>query len=175
MAENGSHPPDISVSSPWDEQQATKPAPKINTSNTWKPQPWHRGVHTKSWEHRMHHSEVEWHIKWTQDCFRTGRVLIIDYISNEAASADGGRRHVAVAAQEFDSLPALQKFYSNGQRVHSAALRVIHVQNATWATGFLLRKFNIDHNSEMVGMRGEPMTCITCDERTRIRSQCTKQ
>lgn len=61
---------------------------------------------------------------------------------------------MTVAAQEFQSLKDLEHFYSDPKRVHQAALRVIHVQNATWATRFLLRKFNIDHRSEIVGMQG---------------------
>lgn len=80
-------------------------------------------------------------------------MLIIDYISS-AASTDSGRRHVTVAAQEIQTLEELEKFYCDTRRVHQAALRVIHVQNATWATRFLLRKFNIDHRSEIVGMQG---------------------
>ena len=61
---------------------------------------------------------------------------------------------MTVAAQEFENLKDLEKFYADPKRVHQAALRVIHVQNATWATRFLLRKFNIDHRSEIVGMQG---------------------
>ena len=80
-------------------------------------------------------------------------MLIIDYISS-VASAGSGRRHVTVAAQEFENLKDLEKFYADSKRVHQAALRVIHVQNATWATHFLLHKFNIDHRSEIVGMQG---------------------
>ena len=93
------------------------------------------------------------HIKWTKDCFPTGRVLTIDYISS-VATGESGRRHVTVAAQEFENLKDLEKFYWDSKRVNQAALRVIHVQNATWATKFLLRKFNIDHRSEIVGMQG---------------------
>ena len=79
---------------------------------------------------------------------------MIDYISNEVKPVGEGKRHVAVAAQEFEDLNALRRFYSDNKRVRSAALRVIHVQNAPWATGFFLSKFNVDHSSEMVGMRG---------------------
>jgi hypothetical protein len=61
---------------------------------------------------------------------------------------------VTVAAQEFQDIKELEKFYADSKRVHQAALRVIHVQNASWATKFLLRKFNIDHRSEIVGMQG---------------------
>ena len=61
---------------------------------------------------------------------------------------------MAVAAQEFQDIKDLERFYADTNRAHAAALRVIHVQNATWATRFLLRKFNIDHPSELVGMQG---------------------
>ncbi|KAK4548977.1 hypothetical protein LTR36_008750 [Oleoguttula mirabilis] len=71
-----------------------------------------------------------------------------------SAASPAGKRHIAVAAQEFQDLKELEKFYADPRRAHSAALRVIHVQNATWATHFLLNRFNIDHPSEVVGMQG---------------------
>ena len=82
--------------------------------------------------------------------------MIIDYISNKAnVEAAGSKKpHVIVAAQEFQDIKELEKFYADKDRVQAAALRVIHVQNATWAIRFLLRKFNIDHPSEIVGMQG---------------------
>ncbi|KKA24807.1 hypothetical protein T310_1166 [Rasamsonia emersonii CBS 393.64] len=58
-----------------------------------------------------------------------------------------------VTAQEIYSLDALRRFYrhhhnqQNHNQQDEPALRVIHVQNAQWATQFLLRKFNIDSNS----------------------------
>ena len=36
-------------------------------------------------------------------------------------------------------------------RDDEAVLRLIHVQNAPWATQFLLRKFNIHHRDDLVG------------------------
>nr|POE93565.1 hypothetical protein CFP56_19577 [Quercus suber] len=105
-----------------------------------------------------HAPEVEWHIKWDKDCFPNGRVLIIDYLSNDhsynVTSTPGGRRHAAVVSQEFENLALLEKFYADSRRVHQAALRVIHVQNATWATTFLQKKFNINNPNELVGMPG---------------------
>ena len=97
--------------------------------------------------------DVGWHIRWTRDRFPNGRVLVVDYISNQTSKRPE-KRHVAVAAQEFENLESLQAFYANNERVHAAALRVVHVQNATWSTQFLLDKYNIDHKSEIVGMRG---------------------
>jgi len=115
---------------------------------------WSRERHAN--KHRMHSPGLEWHIKWDKNRFLNGRVLIIDYISNEAAHSvnSSGKRHVAVAAQEFQDLQSLQSFYADPRRYDTAALRVIHVQNARWATMFLLTKFNIDHPSEVAGMQG---------------------
>ena len=168
MSEDGRNPPEISISrtssgSSKNEkrpQRAERDAKNPSDSfeyKTWKPQPWKYGTHVPPWKHRVHDPDLEWKIKWRKDCFPTGRVVVIDYISNEAKlpSSNGApAKHVAVAAQEFEHLKDLEKFYCDPRRSHAAALRVVHVQNCAWGTGFLLRKFNIDHDSEMVGMQG---------------------
>lgn len=163
MAEDGSHPPEISISrtssagsknnqTPNGPKQDGRPAPRVYTNNTWNTRQWRPPKHA-TWGSKYAHSpDVEWHIKWTKDCFSIGRVLVIDYMSS-VESTGSGRRHVTVAAQEFQDLRELERFYADSKRVHSAALRVIHVQNATWATRFLLRKFNIDHVSEVSTLR----------------------
>jgi hypothetical protein len=99
--------------------------------------------------HRRKHSpNVEWKERWTKDTWRQGRVLLIDYVASEHTSQD--RRKVV--SQEFDNLASLRRFYRNEHLSAQAALRVIHVQNAaTWATRFLLRKFNIDASDDLVG------------------------
>jgi hypothetical protein len=62
-----------------------------------------------------------------------------------------------VATQELYSIDALRRFYvrrlKDGRRrsVDEPVLRVIHVQNADWATPFLLRRFNIDNRNDMIG------------------------
>ena len=56
-----------------------------------------------------------------------------------------------VAAQEIYDLHGLQKLYRDAQRKDEAILRVYHVQNASWATHFLLRKFNVEHPNDLVG------------------------
>lgn len=118
------------------------------------------GKPSESWKQRHHSPDPAWHTKWVKGCFPNGRVLIIDYISNaavhnlEPSSSGSGKRHIAVASVECQHVEGLEKFYADPQRAHSAALRVIHVQNAPWATRYLLKKFNIDHPSEMVGMQG---------------------
>lgn len=56
-----------------------------------------------------------------------------------------------VAAQEIYDLQDLRKVYSNPDRNSEAVLRVFHVQNADWAAGYLLRKFNIDNRDDLVG------------------------
>lgn len=48
-------------------------------------------------------------------------------------------------------MDGLRRFYANQGLSQQAALRVIHVQNASWATRFFLRKFNIDHHDDLVG------------------------
>jgi hypothetical protein len=74
-------------------------------------------------------------------------VLLIDYVAREHTTE--GRRKVV--AQEFDNVDSLRKFYADEDLAQQAALRVIHVQNAPWATRYLLRKFNIDPNDDLVG------------------------
>ena len=163
MAEDESQPPAISISristgssrkkrALKNDSQEAKPNPRISTKALYANKAWTHWLHTKHWQN----AEVEWHIPWTKNCFANGRVLVIDYFSSDAnaASAGSGKRHVTVAAKEFEDLKTLQAFYSEPKRAQAAALRVIHVQNATWATRFLLRKFNIDHPSEIVGMQG---------------------
>jgi hypothetical protein len=74
-------------------------------------------------------------------------VLLIDYVDKNHTSQ--GRRKIV--AQEFDDVEGLRKFYQNPELSGQAALRVIHVQNASWATRFLLRKFNIDATNDLLG------------------------
>jgi hypothetical protein len=54
-------------------------------------------------------------------------------------------------AQELDCLDGLKKLYRDPRRGANANLRLLHVQNAPWATKFLLRKFNIDERDDLVG------------------------
>ena len=115
----------------------------------WRPPPrasqqWWRGTAP----------DLEWQYKWDDRRFQDGRVLIIDYISYEEANSPGNSRHIKIAAKECQNITELRHFYSDKKRVHGAALRVIHVQNAPWATLFLLHKFNMNHPSELVGMQG---------------------
>ena len=97
---------------------------------------------------------VEWQFKWDERRFQAGRVLIIDYVSFDDTHAAGQGRHIKIAAKECQNIGELRHFYSDRKRVHGAALRVIHVQNAPWATMFLLNKFNMTHPSELIGMQG---------------------
>lgn len=127
--------------------------PRVKTEHGFHPH-WKAGYHHSDAWNRSHNPDPEWRIKWDGNCFKNGRVLIVDYISNDAELVTNGKRHVAVASQEFQTLSELRRFYSDSKRVHAAALRVIHVQNATWATLFLLKKFNINHPNELVGMPG---------------------
>ncbi|KAL8788453.1 MAG: hypothetical protein Q9213_001676 [Squamulea squamosa] len=100
---------------------------------------------TKSWQQRPQSPGLQWHKQYENR--KTGRVLVIDYIKKER-SKEGMRK---VATQEIDSIEGLRKIYTNPDRGGDAVLRVFHVQNATWATHFLLRKFNISARDDLVG------------------------
>ncbi|KAF1848280.1 uncharacterized protein K460DRAFT_403573 [Cucurbitaria berberidis CBS 394.84] len=98
--------------------------------------------------HRRKHSpNIEWREKWNKDSWKQGRVLLIDYVAREHTNE--GRRKIV--AQEFCDIDSLRRFYRKEDLSGQAALRVIHVQNASWATRFLLRKFNIDASDDLVG------------------------
>jgi hypothetical protein len=57
-------------------------------------------------------------------------------------------------AQELDCLDGLRKLYRDPRRGAAANLRLFHVQNAPWATRFLLRKFNIDGRGDNDSLLG---------------------
>ncbi|KAF2718442.1 hypothetical protein K431DRAFT_348692 [Polychaeton citri CBS 116435] len=110
-----------------------------------------------SWKHKVYpEGGLKWHVKWSSDCFPHGRVMIIDYISSEKVNQIkpqvNGKRHILIMAQEFETIEDLKKFYADSASRCHAALRLIHVQNAPWARSFLLKKFNIDDKSDLVGM-----------------------
>ncbi|CAI6334585.1 unnamed protein product [Periconia digitata] len=102
-------------------------------------------------KHRPHRrkqsSGIEWHEPWTKDSFKDGRVLLIDYVAKD--HIEDGRRKIV--AQEFRNLDGLRRFYRNEDLSGQAALRVIHVQNASWALKYLFEKFNIDSRNDLVG------------------------
>lgn len=132
-----------------------------------------RGRHNSSFWKNRRDDNLKWFKRWDHQCFAQGRVMLVDYISNEAirnAGRDGssGHPHLAVAAQEFDRLEELESFYSNPSHADQAALRVIHVQNASWAHPFLLKQFNIDNDSDLVGMKD--FSRWTKYERPRLRN-----
>ncbi|KAJ4303717.1 Guanine nucleotide exchange factor lte1 [Kalmusia sp. IMI 367209] len=152
-----SYPPPILVE---DTASAAEPGPSMDQqtrSNTTQERPkpqtrdsFHRDRRQSTWDrgHRRQRSpNIEWHEKWTKDSWQNGRVLLIDYVGKEFLSQ--GRRKIV--AQEFSDIDGLRKFYMNEQLSQQAALRVIHVQNASWATRFLLRKFNIDATDDLTG------------------------
>lgn len=124
MAENGPQPPKISISRAWtsnsqrdtnaQENQESKTPTQTPTYETWRPRPWKHSLQTKPYGFKQaKHDPLQWKRKWTKGCFATGRVLIIDYITNHenASSGDSGKHHVAVAAQEFETLKSLEEFY----------------------------------------------------------------
>ncbi|KAL8840219.1 MAG: hypothetical protein Q9170_001426 [Blastenia crenularia] len=103
---------------------------------------------SKSWQQRPRSPGLKWHKHYdTPESRRAGRVLVIDYVT-KSHSREGMRK---VATQEFDNIQGLRKLYTNPERGNEAVLRVFHVQNADWATYFLLRKFNISARDDLVG------------------------
>ncbi|KAL8909275.1 MAG: hypothetical protein Q9207_000285 [Kuettlingeria erythrocarpa] len=108
----------------------------------------HHAHAPKPWQQRPSSPGLEWHKHYdTPESRKTGRVLVIDYVK-KSHSKEGMRK---VATQEFDSITELRKLYTNPERGSEAVLRVFHVQNAAWATQFLLRKFNISAQDDLVG------------------------
>jgi hypothetical protein len=96
--------------------------------------------------HRRKHSpNLQWHEEWTDKSWTHGRVLLIDYVGKDHTPE--GRRKVV--SQEFCDVDSLRRFYRKKDLAQQAALRVIHVQNAPWATRFLLGKFNIDGGHDL--------------------------
>ena len=118
----------------------------------------------RSWQIRPRSPGLKWYKDYDSSTKKIGRVLVIDFVK-WGLSKEGTRK---VAAQEIDCIERLRKVYSNvcastswelptsanvGQPVRGteAVLRVFHVQNAPWATNFLLRKFNINARNDLVG------------------------
>ncbi|PGH10468.1 hypothetical protein AJ80_07511 [Polytolypa hystricis UAMH7299] len=89
----------------------------------------------------------KWHKDFSEIDLYEGRVLVIDFVKQD--EHHGAIRKVA--AQEIFDIEGLRKIYSNRERNNEAVLRVFHVQNAEWATKYLLRKFNIDNRDDLVG------------------------
>ncbi|PSN64316.1 hypothetical protein BS50DRAFT_575766 [Corynespora cassiicola Philippines] len=123
---------------------AARPKPPRRESNSREQR--RQGASEKAHK-RTHSPNVEWHDKWTKDLWKQGRVLLIDYVDKEHTK-EGKTK---VVAQEFHDVEGLRKFYRDQDLSAQAALRVIHVQNATWATRFLLKKFNINSSDDLVG------------------------
>ncbi|KAF2273939.1 uncharacterized protein EI97DRAFT_452001 [Westerdykella ornata] len=78
-----------------------------------------------------------------------GRVLFIDYHLVKEPTTE--KRRKKIVAQEVSDIDGLHGFYVGQARNPRPALRVIHVQQAPWATRFLLRKFQIDPKDDLVG------------------------
>ncbi|KAF7506013.1 hypothetical protein GJ744_012360 [Endocarpon pusillum] len=113
----------------------------------------HGNRYRSAWQRERHPNPrpqspaLPWHKEYSQLDPKCGRVLVVDFIR-----ADQSRnRKRKVVAQELDSLDGLRKLYRDPRRGADANLRLLHVQNAPWATKFLLRKFNIDGRDDLVG------------------------
>jgi len=100
------------------------------------------------WTNRPRSPNLKWQKGFDKpEHCRTGRVLMIDYVKQDHTK-QGMRK---VSAQEFNNIQSLRKLYANADRGREAVLRVLHVQNAQWATHFLLNKFNISDSDDLVG------------------------
>lgn len=91
---------------------------------------------------------MKWKDEWSEDSFRSGRVLLLDYVSRDFTE-DGRRR---IFAHEFHDKSQLRGFYANEAKTRHPALRVMHIQNADWGREFVMRKFNIDPRDALIGM-----------------------
>ncbi|KAI9801678.1 MAG: hypothetical protein M1833_002360 [Piccolia ochrophora] len=100
-----------------------------------------------SWHRRPRSPGLHWHHKYTPEGKQCGRVFMVDYVKKDQTK-EGMRK---VAAEEISDVEGLRRIYDNPKRDREASLRVFHVQNAHWATQFLLRKFNIDNGDSLVG------------------------
>ncbi|KAK2757958.1 hypothetical protein FQN54_004364 [Arachnomyces sp. PD_36] len=101
----------------------------------------------KSRKHRPQSPGLKWHKDISEIDPQCGRVLVIDFVKQDKRKADVRK----VAAREIFNLEKLRKVYSEPETTGEAVLRVFHVQNAPWATLFLLRKFNIYNRDDIVG------------------------
>ncbi|KAL9625320.1 MAG: hypothetical protein Q9160_000383 [Pyrenula sp. 1 TL-2023] len=100
------------------------------------------------WKHHGHGGRPQspslpWHKDLSQLNPQQGRLLVIDF--QKATSADTSKRKVI--AREIVNLKELRDLYASNRSDSSKSLRLFHVQNAPWATRFLLKKFNI-HNRD---------------------------
>ena len=118
----------------------------------------------RSWQSRPRSPGLKWYKEYDSSTIKCSRVLVIDFVK-WGQSKEGTRK---VTAQEIDNVERLRKVYSTvckpnwwkppaitninqPIRATDAVLRVFHVQNAPWATDFLLRKFNINARDDLVG------------------------
>ncbi|MCJ1308677.1 hypothetical protein MMC25_002331 [Agyrium rufum] len=106
-----------------------------------------RCIHRRRHWQRPTSPGLAWHKDYSELDVKRGRVLVIDYVKWNL-SKEGTRK---VTCQEIFDIDDLRRLYASKTRGDEAVLRVFHVQNAPWATGFLMRKFNITANDELVG------------------------
>ena len=102
----------------------------------------------RSWHNRPKSPGLKWHNEYNSATLKCGRVLVIDYVKQDLTT-EGKRK---VTSQEIANIETLKKIYYNPARGGEALCRLIHVQNAPWAVEFLLRKFNINAQDDLVGL-----------------------
>ncbi|RPA89268.1 hypothetical protein L873DRAFT_1722655 [Choiromyces venosus 120613-1] len=93
---------------------------------------------------------LQWHKSYNAETKLKSRVLMIDYVHIEAEGSH--ERPRKVVAQEMHNVATLKLVYKDGRDTNST-LRVFHVQNCSWATKFLIHKFRIKDNDDIVGLQ----------------------
>ena len=144
----GSRQSDSEVKTDDFEHLVREPEAVSYSARQWPMHGFPDGKGPKAWNRRPRSPGLKWYRHYdSPESLKHGRVLVIDYIRKDSSKA-GNRK---VVSQEISSIEALRKLYSNPARNAEAVLRVIHVQDALWATKFLLHKFAINAQNDVVG------------------------
>ncbi|KAK7515999.1 uncharacterized protein IWZ02DRAFT_435293 [Phyllosticta citriasiana] len=143
--------PSISVQDTSQNRRTVHPAGASPTTGTGTGTASARNPHQTQHRHlprsRRRSPGPEWRTAWDPKEWHNGRVLLIDYVGSEQ-SGNGKRK---IIAQEFHRIEDLRAFCSNKPLRDQSLLRVIHCQNATWAMHYLLRKYNMVHEDDLIG------------------------
>ncbi|KAK8152231.1 hypothetical protein BKA80DRAFT_286370 [Phyllosticta citrichinensis] len=135
--------PSISIQDTSQNRRTVHPASPTDPARDPSPPRHHR----HSLHPRRRSPGPEWRTAWDPKDWLNGRVLIIDYVGSE--KSENGKRKIV--AQEFHRVEHLRTYCANKQLRDSSLLRVIHVQNSTWAMRYLLRKYNMEHQDDLIG------------------------
>ena len=85
--------------------------------------------------------------KWTEHDSELGRVLIIDYEQDNTTSNSGHH----TSCHEFCKKDDFKRYFLEAEKVADRlSLRLIHVQNASWAKDFLQKRFDMNSNKDIM-------------------------